>query len=47
MRRDLLLISEMIDAAEQARGLVAEASVEDLHADRIRREALLWRYATS
>jgi uncharacterized protein with HEPN domain len=41
MRRDLVLISEMIDAAE-ARELVVETSVGDLHDDRIRRDALLW-----
>lgn len=42
MRRDLVLISEMIDAAEQAQKLVVETSVGDLHGDRIRRDALLW-----
>ena len=40
MRRDLVLISEMIDAAEQARKLVVETAVGDLHGDRIRRDAL-------
>lgn len=42
MRRDLVLISEMIDAAEQARKLVVETSVGDPHSDRIRCDALLW-----
>lgn len=42
MRRDLVLISEMIDAAEQARKLVVETSVGDLRSDRVRRDARLW-----
>jgi uncharacterized protein with HEPN domain len=42
MQRELLLISEMIDAAEQAQQLVQGVGVEDLGRDRQRRDALLW-----
>ncbi|MGH3615408.1 MAG: HepT-like ribonuclease domain-containing protein [Pseudonocardia sp.] len=44
MRRDLLLLWEMIDAAEQAQWLVEDRSVIDIEADRLRREALLWNF---
>lgn len=44
MRRELLLIAEMIDAAEQAISLVHGVDVETLAADRQRREALLWNF---
>lgn len=44
MRRDLLLLAEMIDAAEQARVLVGDLTVEQLQEDRLRREALLWNF---
>jgi uncharacterized protein with HEPN domain len=44
MRRDLLLIEEMIDAAEQARSLVADVDLDQLEADRQRRDALLWNF---
>lgn len=44
MRRDLLLLWEMIDAAEQARVLVADRSASDIDADRQRRDALLWNF---
>lgn len=44
MRRDLLLLAEMIDAAERARALVGELTVEQLQDDRLRREALLWNF---
>lgn len=42
MRRDLLLISEMIAAAEQAQSLIADVDLVALGDDRQRREALLW-----
>ena len=45
MRRELLLISEMIDAAEQAQQLVQGVGVEDLGRDRQRRDALLWNFS--
>jgi uncharacterized protein with HEPN domain len=41
MRRDVLLLEEMIEAAVQAVELVEGVAVEDLAADRIRRDALL------
>lgn len=44
MRRDVLLPGEMIDAAEQAQHLVDGVTVEDLEADRQRRDALLWNF---
>ena len=44
MRRDVLLLEEMIQAAVQAVALVEGVTVEDLAADRIRRDALLWNY---
>ena len=40
MRRELLLIEEMIDAAEQACSLVAGVPVDELNSDRRRRDAL-------
>jgi hypothetical protein len=39
MQRDLLLLEEMIDAAEQARSLVAGRSVAEIESDRVRRDA--------
>ena len=45
MRRDVLLLEEMIEAAVQAVELVEGVAVEDLAADRIRRDALLWNFA--
>ena len=44
MRPDILLISEMIDAAEQARELAAGVSATELERDRQRRDALLWNF---
>jgi uncharacterized protein with HEPN domain len=44
MQRDGLLLGEMVDAAEQIRELVNGLSVEQLVADRQRRDALLWNY---
>lgn len=44
MRRELLLIGQMIEAAEQARSLVAGILLADLEADRQRRDALLWNF---
>jgi hypothetical protein len=41
MQRDILLLTEMIDAAEQAQALTRGVSVGDLEADRQRRDALL------
>lgn len=44
MRREQLLIGEMIDAATQAQALVAGTDLETLRADRQRRDALLWNF---
>ncbi|MDQ3679882.1 MAG: DUF86 domain-containing protein [Actinomycetota bacterium] len=44
MRRELLLIGEMIEAASQAQSLVAGIDLATLSADRQRREALLWNF---
>jgi uncharacterized protein with HEPN domain len=44
MRRDLLLLGQMIDAAERAHELVTGLSAGDLQADRLRSESLLWNF---
>src|SRR5213076_2482670 len=44
MQRDRLLLTEMIDAAQQAQELARGVTVEDLRADRQRRDALLWNF---
>ena len=44
MQRDILLLTEMIDAAEQAQQLAAGVTVSQLEADRQRRDALLWNF---
>src|SRR5262252_3334104 len=44
MRRDILLLTEMIDAAEQAQQLASGVNVSQLEADRQRRDALLWNF---
>jgi len=44
MRRDVLLLEQMIEAADQAVALVDGVDVEDLAIDRIRRDALLWNF---
>jgi hypothetical protein len=41
MQRDILLLTEMIDAAEQAQRLTADITVSQLETDRQRRDALL------
>jgi len=42
MRRDVLLLEQMIEAADQAVAVVEAVALPDLGADRIRRDALLW-----
>ena len=42
MRRELLLLREMRDAALAIRDLVGDRSVEQVEADAMRRSALLW-----
>ena len=44
MQRDVLLLGEMIDPAEQIQVLVKGATVKQLVDDRQRRDALLWNY---
>lgn len=44
MRREVLLIGEMIEAAEQARSLVSGTDLAALSDDRQRRDALLWNF---
>jgi uncharacterized protein with HEPN domain len=44
MRRELLLLEEMAEAAEQAQRLVDGVSVHMLADDRVRRDALLWNF---
>lgn len=44
MRRDLLLLGEMIEAATQAVSLTKDTDLETLEGDRQRREALLWNF---
>lgn len=44
MQRDRLFLEEMISAAEQARALTGDATVEELERDRVRRDALLWNF---
>lgn len=44
MQRDLLLIAEMIEAAEQAQALVHGVDLAALDRDRQRRDALLWNF---
>ena len=44
MRRELVLLAEMIEAADQAQALVVDTDVVALDADRQRRDALLWNF---
>jgi len=44
MQRDILLLTEMIDAAGQAQQLTANVTVSELESDRQRRDALLWNF---
>ena len=44
MQRDILLLTEMIDAAEQAQQLTTGVTVSQLETDRQRRDALLWNF---
>jgi uncharacterized protein with HEPN domain len=44
MRRELLLIGQMIEAAQQAQALVTGIDLDALAADRQRRDALLWNF---
>ncbi|HVB45171.1 MAG TPA: HepT-like ribonuclease domain-containing protein [Streptosporangiaceae bacterium] len=44
MRRDLLLLAEMIQAAERAHQLTDGLTLEELQADQLRTESLLWNF---
>ena len=44
MQRDILLLTEMIDAAQEAQQLTAGITVSQLETDRQRRDALLWNF---
>lgn len=44
MRRELLLLREMRDAAVAIRDLVGDRSVEQVEVDAMRRSALLWHF---
>jgi len=44
MRRELLLIREMIDAADRIGELIEDTGVDQLRDDSMRREAVLWNY---
>jgi uncharacterized protein with HEPN domain len=44
MQRDLLLLGEMIHAAERAHQLTNGLTLEDLQADQLRSESLLWNF---
>ncbi len=44
MRRDRLLLAEIVDAAERLVELTAERAPADFDADRDRRDALLWNF---
>lgn len=44
MRRELVLLAEMIEAAERAQALAEGIDVHELAADLQRRDALLWNF---
>ncbi|MFZ0161016.1 MAG: HepT-like ribonuclease domain-containing protein [Kineosporiaceae bacterium] len=44
MQRELLLLEELAEAAEQAHRLVAGVSLQALVEDRVLRDALLWNF---
>lgn len=44
MQRDLLLLGEILEAAERVLKLVEGLSVESLAEDELRRDALLWNF---
>jgi uncharacterized protein with HEPN domain len=44
MRRDQLLLDEMIEAADRAHQLTDGITAEQLQADRLRAESLLWNF---
>jgi uncharacterized protein with HEPN domain len=44
MRRELLLLREMIDAAERIREVIGDLDLDGLRSDSLRRDAVLWNY---
>ena len=44
MRRELLLLREMIDAAERIRNVVGNLDADSLRADELRLESVLWNF---
>jgi len=44
MRRDLLLLGEMIEAAERVHHLADGLTLDELQDDRLRSESLLWNF---
>lgn len=42
MQRDVVLVAEMIDAAERAIEILGDRGGDELAGDRLRRDALLW-----
>src|SRR5215469_8190418 len=44
MQRDILLLGEMIQAAERAHQLADGLTLNQLHDDRMRAESLLWNF---
>lgn len=43
-QRELLLVGELMDAAEQAQLLVSGQSIQAIETDRVLRDALLWNF---
>ncbi len=44
MQRDLLLLGEIVEAAERLQALTDGLTVEDIAGDELRRDALLWNF---
>ncbi len=44
MRRELLLLREMIDAADRIREVIGDLDLDGLRGDSLRRDAVLWNY---
>lgn len=44
MRRDRLLLTEIVEAVERITGLTNDRSLDDFGSDRDRRDALLWNF---
>jgi uncharacterized protein with HEPN domain len=44
MQRDLLLLGEIVEAAERLQALTEGLSVESIEEDDLRRDALLWNF---